>query len=532
VRRLFAFALALLPILVFGPARAGEPEPAPASRPAAAQASDPLAPISKEEWTDVKAAHLLRRACFGGTLDEVESLRKLGPEAAVERILSPAADPGPAFEPVLTGRPRLAAFRALDDAARRMQGMEYRRQDHEQIESLRAWWIERMIRGGRPLEEKMTLFWHGHFTSGQRDVKDSYHMYLQNETLRKNALGNFGTLLHAIAKDPAMLEYLDNQRNRKAAPNENFAREVMELFTLGIGNYTEKDIKEAARAFTGWGFEGNDFVFRRGQHDFGRKTILGRSGNFDGDEVLDILLEEPATARTIAAKLLRFFAFEDPSDAEVESLANTLRDSGYEVRPALRRLFLSRVFYSERAMGSQIKSPVELFVGLFRSLPFEVVPGRLIARACAQLGQELFEPPNVKGWPGGRDWISTTTLADRQAFVARVFGGEPEGRALGPQPPGARPVAPPGRPRGSRLLDLAGLARARGLDTPEKIVSFYERLLLVRPLSGEERRPILDALERDARGKLTPFRLDDPDARRRIEAGIRLLVAMPTFQLQ
>jgi uncharacterized protein (DUF1800 family) len=248
-------------------------------------------------------------------------------------------------------------------------------------------------------------------------------MYRQNVLLRRHALGNFGDLLHAIARDPAMVIYLDNASNRKGQPNENFAREVMELFTLGEGHYTEGDVKEAARAFTGWGIEPDrgEFVFRARAHDDGVKTVLGRTGKLDGDAVLGILLAQPQTAELIAAKLWREFVSPEPDPAEVARIARVLRDSGYEMRPALRALLTSDAFYAPGSRAALIKSPVELVAGTLRQFGFTTGEPLPFVLGVAALGQNLFAPPNVRGWPGGEMWINSTTLLARKAFLDRLF---------------------------------------------------------------------------------------------------------------
>jgi len=297
---------------------------------------------------------------------------------------------------------------------------------------LRAWWLREMLATESPLTERMTLFWHGHFATSQQKVRSNQLMYRQNVLLRREALGNFGTLLHAIARDPAMLVYLDNAGSRRGAPNENFAREVMELFTLGEGRYGEADVKEAARAFTGWSLERGtgEFTYRRIWHDYGEKTVLGRKGRFDGDDILDVLLERPETARFIAAKLWREFISPQPDAAEVERWAQVFREARYEVKPLLRAIFLSKAFWAEENRSALVKSPVDLAVGTMRASgmnPFDLRPAVF---ACASLGQNLFAPPNVKGWPGGNAWIDSATLLARKQWLERIFRGAEEGTMM------------------------------------------------------------------------------------------------------
>ncbi|MGH8667135.1 MAG: DUF1800 domain-containing protein, partial [Burkholderiales bacterium] len=274
-----------------------------------------------------------------------------------------------------------------------------------------------------PVLEKVTLFWHGHFATSAAKVDKARLMLDQNQMLRQHALRPFGPLVGGIAKDPAMLLWLDSATNKKFKPNENFAREVMELFTLGEGNYSEQDVKEAARAFTGWGIDGEsgEFRFRSGLHDDGVKSVLGRSGAVDGDEVLDILLAQPQTAETIVRKLWREFVSPDPDPDEIRRVADVFRRTGYDIRAAMRTLLTSEAFFAEANRATLVKSPVELLVGTLRQFRFDVgdvYPFVVISR---QLGQDLMAPPNVKGWPGGDAWINAGTLLARKQIMARLF---------------------------------------------------------------------------------------------------------------
>jgi uncharacterized protein (DUF1800 family) len=290
----------------------------------------------------------------------------------------------------------------------------------EDFATLRQWWFRQMLNAQSPLAERMTLFWHNHFVSSAQKVRSPALMYRQHSLYRREALGNFARLLHAAAKEPAMVLYLDAASSKKGAPNENFAREVMELFTLGEGRYSERDVKEAARAFTGWGFErdSGNFVVRPRLQDRDVKTVFGKSGAFEGDAVLDILLEQRATAEFITAKLWREFISPTPEPKAVAQIARRFYDSGFELRVVLRELFLSEAFWDHAQRGSLVKSPVELVVGSLRTLG--VGEAAFAVRAAAQMGQVLFAPPNVKGWPGGAAWIDSSTLLKRREFLARL----------------------------------------------------------------------------------------------------------------
>jgi uncharacterized protein (DUF1800 family) len=370
------------------------------------------------------ARHLLARTGFGPTDAEVRAYVGLTRDAAVDRLLretqtvATSTPPASATDTSPLRPPRGDATEAERKAFVRAQVQEGL--------ALRAWWLREMTVTRSPLTERMTLFWHNHFVSAQPKVRTTRLMYWQNATLRANALGDFGVLLHAIAKDPAMLVYLDGVRNRKGAPNENFAREVMELFTLGEGHYTEQDVREAARAFTGWSLdrETGRYTFRPALHDYGVKSVLGKTGRFDGDEVLDLLLARPETAENVTVKLWREFVSPDVDTAEVRRVASLFRESHYDIRVALRALLTSDAFFAAAHRGALVKSPIELVVGTLHVLelrPDETLP---FAVAAAGMGQNLFSPPNVKGWPGGEAWINTTTLLARKAFVDRVARGD------------------------------------------------------------------------------------------------------------
>lgn len=281
-------------------------------------------------------------------------------------------------------------------------------------------WQERMVHSPGQLREKMALFWHGHFACRVRRPNDALSLL---NTIREKALGKFPDLLLAVSREPAMLEFLNNQQNRKQHPNENFAREVMELFTLGRGNYTETDVKEAARAFTGWGFdyEGN-FKFRAREHDDGPKTFLGRTGNFGGEDVLGIILEQPAAATFLVTKMYRFFVSDAaPDPGRIAPLAAAFRQSGYDVADLLERLFSAEWFYDPANVGARIKSPVELVVGLRRTLNLQIDNVGALLGYQKALGQTLFQPPNVAGWPGGRNWIDSSSLLLRLQLPAFLF---------------------------------------------------------------------------------------------------------------
>jgi uncharacterized protein (DUF1800 family) len=370
------------------------------------------------------ARHLLGRTGFAANMAEIQTVAKLSRAEAADKLLKPFT--GTAVTPPLAWVDELPLAPAKRQAMAREQLQDELRLNVERANELREWWLREMLTTPSPLTEKMTLFWHNHFATSQRKVRFTAFMYRQNTTLRKYALGNFGTLLHEMARDPAMLIYLDSVNNRKEQPNENFAREVMELFTLGEGHYSERDIKEVARAFTGWSVdrETGQFMFRRGAHDYGDKTIFGKTGNFEGDQVIDLLLAKPETAQFITRKLWREFVSPTPDEAEVTRMAAIFKDSGYNVAKLMRTMLTSDAFYADGNRAALIKSPVEFVVGTLKTFDIEAANLRPFALTSAVLGQNLFAPPNVKGWPGGENWINTATLLQRKQMVDRLFRNE------------------------------------------------------------------------------------------------------------
>src|SRR6185436_19293367 len=298
---------------------------------------------------------------------------------------------------------------------------ELRAEDRAQSEDFLDWWIGRMLSGGEPLRERMVLFWHGHFTSSMEAVHSSYEMIQQNQLFRRLALGGFRELLHGVARDPAMLIYLDNASSKKQHPNENFARELLELYTLGEGNYTEEDVREVARAFTGWGQRNGRFYFDAQRHDDGWKRVLGVEGRLDGDDVLDILLQREACARHLARALLGYFEGVEPAPERLASYAAALRESGYRIDAFLRRLFLDPEFYADSKLGSRVASPLDYLVGSARRLGIHPQP-RVLASQAALLGQRLFFPPSVRGWEGGEAWATSSSLLLRGELVGMLLG--------------------------------------------------------------------------------------------------------------
>ena len=409
-----------------------------------------LRPIMDDEWNEDWAAHLLGRAGFGGTLEEVREMATQSPTEAVARLVnyqSVANDSVPEFEesgvfdPTLDPFPKSRAeavriarttgesmgVAVKPGGSRPLQPVVNRffywlRADLLEMKRAGQWWGQRMLVTERPLQEKLALFWHGHFATSDTKVRDYRKLVQQLRLFWRHGNGNFRDLLIGLAQDPAMLVYLDAGENIKGSPNENFGREVLELFTMGVGNYTESDIREASRAFTGWTHVGLNFEVDPELHDSGPKTFLGRTGNYDGIDIIDIILDQTVTAEFIARKVYAFFVREDPSSELVVELGHLLQKHNYELRPLLQKIFLSRDFYCPSSYGTQIKSPVHLVVSTYRKLGLREIPGIPdFNTATGDLGQQLFYPPNVAGWSRGRSWVTPALLLERGNFARDVL---------------------------------------------------------------------------------------------------------------
>lgn len=358
--------------------------------------------------------HLYRRAGLGGLPEKNLSIRKAVSKLFTESkpfvpigIVSKETEKNETKEAIMAG----------DNEVTRKDRMKKNRED---IRALNVAWMSAMADGKTSLRERMSLFWHGHFACR---VQNAGFVQSYLNTIRKNALGNFGDLLMAVSREPAMLQFLNNQQNRKNKPNENFAREVMELFTLGRGNYTEKDVKEGARAFTGWGFDLNgQFQFRERLHDPDEKNFLGKTGNFQGEDIIRILLEQKQTARFITTKIYKSFVSEIPDERNITELADDFYRSGYDISKLMHHIFTSKWFYENSPKTLLIKSPVELLIGIQRTLGGDFTEKEPVLYIQKVLGQVLFYPPNVAGWPGGRNWIDSSSLLFRMQLPDLMFG--------------------------------------------------------------------------------------------------------------
>jgi len=411
---------------------------------------DDLAPITAAEWNYDRAAHLLAHAGFGGAPDEIEKLAALGLEGAVRSLVHYENIPNPKLQPFVESglwdptlnffpdsRPE-ATDRALKTGS--SMGVENKPTGNRPIQPaadrffywLRAtmletrrlgyWWANRMLQTKHPVEEKMALLWHGHFATHENKVRDYRKMLQQIDLFEKHATGNLRDLALQVAQNPAMLYFLDAQYNVKGAPNENFAREVMELFTMGVGNYSEKDVREGARAFTGWYFDNLTFKVDPAKHDAAPKTFLGRTGTFDGVEALKIIFEQPVTAEYLAGKVYRFVVRDDLSQDLRKKLGAILRDSHYELKPLLTVIFSSRDFYSQASYGAHIKGPVEHMVAMMKHLGVDAIPGVPdFNQSTIAMGQHLLNPPSVAGWAGGKAWITPGLLIARGNVAREVL---------------------------------------------------------------------------------------------------------------
>ncbi len=453
-----------------------------------------------------KIAHLLRRAGFGASFDELEEYTKLGLSKTVERLIE-----YPPEEPELEERLKRA------------------RLDLAKAADLQRWWLLRMIYTRRPLLEKMVLFWHGLLTSQigkvplprprPRDPNPPNLMLNQNQFFRQHALDDFGTILKGISRDPAMMTYLDTRVNVKGHPNENYARELMELFSLGVygpdgqPNYTEQDVREIARAFTGWSFDAQGrFRFNAAQHDSGPKTVFGQTGSWNGDDVIDLILAHPSCAWHTCTKLWEFFAYDQPEPAVLQPLINVFHQTKGSIKAVVRAILTSPAFYSERAYRAKVKSPAEFVAGIARTLELDT-DAFGFQLSMQRMGQALFNPPNVAGWPGGVSWITSTTWLARVNHAGQVTSNRLDSH--------------------TRPLKLAELLARHRLDTPEKVVNYFAELLLDGQITAQQRQTLLSYV-RD--GGLwpqpgQPLKETDPAIDRKVRGLLYLLLAMPEYQL-
>ena len=457
----------------------------------------PYRPTATSPWDLKKAGHLHRRAGFGADLGELEATVGMGPERAVDRLLE--GRPDPAGDSLWATMSRATAQNNAGD-------------------QLPALWLYRMLYTTHPLRERLTLFWHDHFATSNLKVQNAGFMLGQYETLRRNALGDFRTMVTDVSRDPAMMVWLDTIRSTRRQPNENYARELMELFTLGIGNYTEADVREAAKAFTGWRVDAGRARFQADQHDPGEKAVLGQHGRFSGDDIVRICLEQPAAAGFIARKMVRFLV----SDAEippplVEPLAVEFRRD-WDLGKLAGRILRSNLFFSEHAYRAKIKSPVDFALGIVRGLEGHG-PGAgqrglgtlELSRALEGLGQRLFYPPSVAGWNGGRAWLNGQTFLLRNNLALALTSTTDD--------------------RFGRRADPAALVLRHHAGTSAERVDFFLRLFLQGDVPAETRQRLLDYAASAERQTYPVFWTPEDAAAQRVRALCHLVLCVPEFQL-
>ncbi len=451
----------------------------------------PYRPDDKNPWDLKKVGHLYRRAAFGANHGQLHEAVAAGPEKTIDSLLHGGA--------------------ALDDFNRQMAEMTASL-SLANDEELRAWWIFRILQSPFPLEERLTLFWHNHFATSNAKVQNLRYMLAQNELMRRNALGSFRTMLQEMSKDPAMMIWLDTSLSKKGQANENYARELMELFSLGIGHYTEQDVREGARAFTGWEIRDNKFHLSTIQHDAGEKTFLGKRGNWGGEDVVRICLEQDAAAYFITGKLFRFFVSDtiEPTRELLEPLAVRFRQSDYDLRGLVETILRSNIFFSPEAYRSQVKSPVDFAVGIVRGLEGKV--GALpLSDALEGLGQRLFAPPSVKGWNGGTQWINSNTLLLRNNLALAITSTQDS--------------------RFGRRTDPVAVARKYGMKGDEEIVDFFIKLFLQDDLAPDARSSLLDYLAGARKMRYPDYWTEDDQQNHRVRAVCHLLLSQADFQL-
>jgi uncharacterized protein (DUF1800 family) len=425
-----------------------------------------------------RVAHLLRRAGFGSTEAELDRYTALGFAQTLDRLLN---------------------YDQVDDSAVEQQ-VAAMPVDRRNAELARLSWMTRMLYTQRPLQEKMVLFWHTHFATATSKVRAADAMLNQIQLFRDNALGNFETLLQKVTRDPAMLMWLDNNQNRKGNPNENYAREVMELFTVGIGNYTDTDVKEAARAFTGYTPDRQgQFAFNAAQHDDGEKTFMGVTQNWDADDVLATLVRHPATARFLTTKLFKFFVYDTPDASTIDRLAATYTSSNFDIKAVMRDIFTGPEFLSDTAFRGNVKQPIELVIGSLKALNVQNI-GPDLPQVTRRMGQDLLNPPDVSGWKGGDNWISATTLLERFNFADRLV------TLRGADQP--------------YFADIASQLQSHSLQATPDIVDYYLDLLVDGAATPEARQVLIAFLS-----------VDDPLNEQNVRGMLHLAMALPNHQL-
>ena len=432
----------------------------------------------------VRMGHLLRRAGFGASKEEIDKHLSMGEAETISYLLD---------------------YDKSDDSEVESRIESLNLDLSDKLADLQRMAMLRMIYTNRPLQEKMVLFWHGLLTSGWKKVGKGPYMLQQDELFRSHAFGNYDDLLKAVARDSAMLIWLDSRVNKKNKPNENFARELMELFSMGVGTFTEEDVKESSRAFTGWSLKKKVFHFQENQHDFGVKTFLGNIGNYDGDDVVDIIMEQPVTSRFISRKLFEFFAYDNPEEEVIARLAKTFNDSGYSITALLKDILTSEEFYTQQAYRSKIKSPAELIAGTIRALGIESTVTYQVRKYMGPMGQELFNPFDVSGWPENEEWINSSTLLNRLNFVNAVAEGN----------------------RRHFDYDLVNMIDLKTVNETKDVIDHFVDILLDGEISEEEKGIYIAYLD----GLLKGEDLQTGLTKDRLASLVYLVMSSPDYQL-
>jgi hypothetical protein len=442
-----------------------------------------------EAWDVRKVGHLLRRAGFGASHERMNELQKMQADGAVGWLLDFDISKDP-FNHLLG---EIEGFVTLNNP-----------------NTVQQWWAHRMLNTPRPLQEKMALFWHDHFATGFGKVGNPQFMHEQIELFRMKGLGNFRELLIEVGRDPAMLIWLDGNNSRKGTPNENYSREVMELFTLGPRNYSENDVKQLARAFTGWQIREGKGVLETAQFDDGEKEIFGIKGKFDSTSAVDLLLQHPAASKFIARKLLEEFVHPQPPSEFVDHYASRLVQNNWEIKPTLREIFTSRMFYSPWAYRSRIKNPAELCVGGALAVGGKIET-RFVRDAMARMGLNLLFPPNVGGWKGGEQWINANTVLARFNYglaLAQHRGNE-----------------------FARRPDLGAVLAQHGVKSADDVIDHYARVLLDGRISDAARGKFRAYMNMNQKGEAKPFEINGGTINSKIRGVVHLMMATPEYQL-
>jgi uncharacterized protein (DUF1800 family) len=453
---------------------------------------EPYRPSSAAPWDLKRVGHLYRRASFGATWSELQAGIQAGPQKTIDQLLK-GGSAGPDFE---KWSAKMAATIAQSNNGR----------------EARAWWLYRMLYGSHPLREKMTLFWHNHFATSNSKVNNAGFMIGQYQLMYRHALGSFRSLLLETSRDPAMMVWLDTSASKKAMPNENYARELMELFSLGIGHYTETDVREAARAFTGWDIQAGKAVFTAKQHDDDQKTVLGQKGKWTGDDIVRICLEQKSAPAFIVGKLYRFLVSETiPATTELlEPLAQLFRQSDYNFGALVETVLRSNLFFSPIVYRTRVKAPVDFALGIVRAL--EGQPGTpALGQALEGLGQNLFYPPSVKGWDGGAAWLNGQTLLFRQNLALALTSTQDN--------------------RFGRRTDPAVLAREHHRQTARELVDFFVQLFLQGDVPPDAHAGLVHYLEHAHTQKVPVYWTPQDAADHRVRTLCHLVLALPEFQL-